>query len=92
MSDLEEETRITQQVSAPNMPASKAAPAIAESSKMDTVELTDIQNGETKLPLHEDIMQLARLGEVVPIEKLIRDGKYTASYKDHEGITPLHVR
>ena len=92
MSDLEEATQTTQQTNAPNMPASKAAPTTAEPSKMDTVELSHMQNGEAKLPLQEDIMQLARLGEIVPIEKLIKDGKYTASYKDLEGITPLHVR
>ena len=92
MSDLEDATLTTQQTSAPSMPSSKSAPASAETSKMDTVELSSMQNGDTKLPLHEDIMQLARLGEILPIEKLIQDGKYTANYKDHEGITPLHVR
>ena len=46
---------------------------------------------ETKLPLHEDIMQLARLGEIGPIQKLFDEGKFDATYKDDEGITPLHV-
>lgn len=44
-----------------------------------------------KLPLHEDLMQLARLGEVGPIRKLFEDGKYDVKYKDEQGITPLHV-
>ena len=44
-----------------------------------------------KLPLHEDIMQLARLGEIGPIQKLVEDGKYDIKYKDEQGITPLHV-
>ena len=44
-----------------------------------------------KLPLHEDIMQLARLGEVGPIQTLFDEGKYDAKYADEEGITPLHV-
>ena len=48
-----------------------------------------IQDG--KLPLLEDIMQLARLGEIGPIQKLFDEGKSDAKYKDHEGITPLHV-
>ena len=47
---------------------------------------------EDKLPLHEDIMQLARLGEIGPIQKLFEEGKYTIDYRDEEGITPLHVR
>ncbi|KAL8672090.1 MAG: hypothetical protein Q9168_003450 [Polycauliona sp. 1 TL-2023] len=45
---------------------------------------------ESKLPLHEDIMQLARLGELGPVQKLLDEGKYTANYKDSEDITPLH--
>lgn len=50
------------------------------------------EDPESKLPLHEDIMQLARLGELGPIQKLLDEGKYTADYKDAENITPLHVR
>ena len=92
MSDLEDATQIAQETHAPSMPPSKLSPATAETSKTDNVELASLQNGDIKLPLHEDIMQLARLGEIVPIEKLIQEGKYTANYKDHEGITPLHVR
>ena len=50
-----------------------------------------ISKFENKLPLHEDVMQLARLGEIGPIQKLFEEGKYSATYKDDEGITPLHV-
>ena len=46
---------------------------------------------EDKPPLHEDIMQLARLGEIGPVQTLFETGKFNATYKDHEGITPLHV-
>jgi len=57
-----------------------------------TLELENMEGAaETKLPLHEDIMQLARLGEVGPVQKLFEEGKYDANYKDAEGITPLHV-
>lgn len=48
-------------------------------------------SADDKLPLHEDLMQLARLGEVGPVQKLFQDGKYDAQYMDEEGITPLHV-
>ena len=44
-----------------------------------------------KLPLHEDIMQLAMLGELGPIQKLLDEGKYSVKYQDAEEITPLHV-
>lgn len=57
------------------------------------VELRDMDESaaEVKLPLHEDVMQLARLGEIGPIQKLFEEGKYDARYKDKEDITPLHV-
>ena len=51
-----------------------------------------LAQNEVKLPLHEDIMQLARLGEIGPIQKLLETGKYDATYRDEENITPLHVR
>ena len=59
----------------------------------EAVELKSRENssGQDKLPLHEDVMQLARLGEIGPIQKLFEEGKYTPEYKDDEGITPLHV-
>lgn len=47
---------------------------------------------QRKLPVEEDIMQLARLGEIGAIQKLFDSGKYDATYADEEGITPLHVR
>jgi len=48
--------------------------------------------GRPALPVEEDIMQLARLGEVGAIQKLFETGKYDPNYKDEQGITPLHVR
>ena len=56
------------------------------------MELSQLASAdEAKLPLHEDIMQLAMLGEIGPIQKLIHDGKFSVNHKDREGITPLHV-
>jgi ankyrin repeat protein len=40
----------------------------------------------------EDIMQLARLGDIPAMEKLFESKGYDATYMDDEGITPLHVR
>ncbi|EAS35590.2 palmitoyltransferase akr1 [Coccidioides immitis RS] len=57
------------------------------------VELKDINSrneGERALPIEEDIMQLARLGEIGAIQKLFESGKYDAKYRDEEDITPLH--
>ncbi|KAM5443942.1 palmitoyltransferase akr1 [Microsporum ferrugineum] len=42
------------------------------------------------IALELDIMQLARLGEIAAIKELFDSGKYDISYRDEEGITPLH--
>ncbi|PSN69248.1 palmitoyltransferas-like protein akr1 [Corynespora cassiicola Philippines] len=54
------------------------------------VELEDMADKKPALPLEEDIMQLARLGEIAAIQKLFDSGRYDATYKDEQGITPLH--
>lgn len=41
-------------------------------------------------PPENDIMQLARIGDIVAMEKLLESGDYDATYSDDEGITPLH--
>jgi hypothetical protein len=66
--------------------ASKESP-----SKGDGHELQDLDS-KPLLPIEEDIMQLARLGEIGAIQKLFDSGKFDASYADEQGITPLHVR
>lgn len=42
-------------------------------------------------PPENDIMQLARVGNVPAMEKLFEEGEFDATYTDDEGITPLHV-
>ncbi len=54
-------------------------------------ELSEIPDKGPSVPLEEDIMQLARLGEIKAIQKLFDSGKFDATYKDEQGITPLHV-
>lgn len=71
-----------------NGKASAAPPKVTGEGK---VELDKMAPPEDKLPLHEDIMQLARLGEIGPIQTLFETGKFNARYKDQENITPLHV-
>ena len=70
----------------PNAKASVASPKVTPD---ENVELGDLAH---KLPLHEDVMQLARLGEVGPVQKLFEDGKVHSDFTDEECITPLHVR
>jgi hypothetical protein len=56
------------------------------------MELEDVsKDAAPTIPLEKDIMQLARLGEIGAIQKLFDNGEYDASYRDNEGITPLHV-
>ncbi|BAE65354.1 ankyrin repeat protein [Aspergillus flavus] len=42
------------------------------------------------IPLGEDIMQIARIGEVPAMQRLFDEKKFSANHKDEEGITPLH--
>ncbi|EDN10969.1 palmitoyltransferase akr1 [Histoplasma mississippiense (nom. inval.)] len=67
------------------------------STRENELELKDIKpedgnggNPKPSLPIEEDIMQLARLGEIAAIQKLFESGKFNARYADEEGITPLH--
>ena len=69
-----------------NGKASAVPPKVTGGNAVDKMMLP-----EDKPPLHEDIMQLARLGEIGPVQSLFETGKFNATYKDHEGITPLHV-
>ncbi|KAF9734413.1 hypothetical protein PMIN06_009966 [Paraphaeosphaeria minitans] len=53
-------------------------------------ELEEMGDKKPNVPLEEDVMQLARLGEMAAIQKLFDSGKYDATYQDEQGITPLH--
>jgi hypothetical protein len=79
------------QNNSPSMPNGKATAAAPKLSDDDHVELSDILPAGPALTPEEDIMQLARLGDIPAIERLYDSGKYDASYCDEEGITPLHV-
>jgi palmitoyltransferase ZDHHC13/17 len=72
----------------PNGKASAAPPKLTE----EGMEMKDIHNNaKPSLPIEEDLMQLARMGEIGAIQRLFEKGKFSATYKDEEGITPLHV-
>lgn len=70
----------------------KAANGSVTTEDQSHVELKDMPSAQGSLPIEEDIMQLARLGEIGAIQKLFDAGKYDATYADEQGITPLHVR
>lgn len=79
----------TPKKNAPIMPNGKSnavAPALSDDNH---VELGDMTPPEQPA---EDIMQLARIGDIQAVERLFENGTYDATYCDGEGITPLHVR
>lgn len=59
---------------------------------LDKVELSDLDSSPPPLPVEQDLMQLARLGELRAIQKLFDRGLYSAKSTDDQGITALHVR
>jgi protein AFG1 len=61
------------------------------SDGLDKVELSDLDSSPPRqLPVEQDLMLLARLGELRAIQKLFDSGKYTARSTDEQGITALH--
>ncbi|TVY59700.1 Palmitoyltransferase AKR1 [Lachnellula suecica] len=70
-----------------NGKASVAAPKLSDD---DHVEMEEILSAGSPVNPDEDIMQLARLGDIQGIENLFDSGKFNAAYADAEGITPLH--
>lgn len=72
-------------------PGPKAAAVATKLSDDDHVELADMLPTAPEQSPEDDIMQLARIGDVPGIEKLYDSGKFEPTYCDGEGITPLHV-
>lgn len=79
-------------MTAPSPPDSRGPGQQHENDNDGDVELATMADQKPSLPVEEDIMQLARLGEIASIQKLFDSGKFDATYKDEQGITPLHVR
>jgi hypothetical protein len=70
----------------PIQPSSKSAAAAPKLAS--EMEMGSLPADEQDPP--DDIMQLARIGDVAAMEKLFESGDYDATYSDDEGITPLH--
>lgn len=90
---------------APRQPASKSAAAAPKlNSDMEMADIPGsgrlseegpaLQQPKQQEPLlaeEEDVMHLARIGDIPAMEKLFESKGYDATYTDDEGITPLHV-
>lgn len=72
-------------------PTGKTSVATPKLSDDEHVEMEEIISPGSPVNPDEDIMQLARLGDIQGIEKLFGSGKFDGTYADAEGITPLHV-
>ncbi|KAK9781830.1 putative Palmitoyltransferase [Seiridium cardinale] len=73
---------------APIQPSNKGTAAAPQLSS-ETLEMGSLPGAAEAVP-EEDIMHLARVGNIPAMEKLFEKGEYDATYKDREGITPLH--
>lgn len=70
----------------PGQPASKSATVAPKlNSEMELGALPGLETAQN------DIMQVARKGDIAAMEKLLDSGDFDATYSDEEGITPLHV-
>ncbi|KAI0167430.1 hypothetical protein BJ166DRAFT_519924 [Pestalotiopsis sp. NC0098] len=72
---------------APIQPSNKGSAAAPQLSA-EAMEMGNMPGGDS--PPQEDIMQLARVGNIQGMEKLFEKGDFDATYADDEGITPLH--
>lgn len=76
--------------------SSAAAPKLNSDMEMADIpgngQASDEELQQLEQQEEDDIMQLARLGDIPAMEKLFESKGYDATYADEEGITPLHVR
>lgn len=79
----------THSVGAPIQPSSKG-PAVAPKLNSQEMEMGNLPSGDPP-PSEPDIMQIARVGDIIAMEKLFDSSDFDATYTDDEGITPLHV-
>jgi len=79
------------QNNSPMMPTGKSKAVAPKLSDDGHVELDEMLPPGPIAKPDEDIMQLARLGDIQGIERLYESGKFDSAYCDAEGITPLHV-
>ena len=70
---------------------SSAGSSPGKDDGLGKVELSDLDASPPRLPVEQDLMQLARLGELRSIQRLFDSGRYTARSTDEQGITALHV-
>ncbi|KAK4210704.1 putative palmitoyltransferase [Rhypophila decipiens] len=70
--------------SAPAQPPTKSGTATPKLN--NEMELGDLPGDAPQ----NDIMQMARIGDIPGMEKLFESADYDATYTDEEGITPLH--
>jgi len=78
-------------VSGDDRKASSSANSTPSKDGLDKVELSDLEASPPRSAVEQDLMQLARLGELRSIQRLFDTGKHNARSTDEQGITALHV-
>lgn len=73
-------------------PTESREPSLGQTSRDVEMKSLHPEASKTPIPLGEDVMQLARMGEVGAMRELFAAKKFTPNHRDEEGITPLHVR
>lgn len=75
----------------PSSKSTAAAPKLNSDMEMGALPADGQVQGQQPQDDEDDIMQLARVGDIPAMEKLFATGGLDATYTDDEGITPLHV-
>ncbi|KAG9244655.1 hypothetical protein BJ878DRAFT_440949 [Calycina marina] len=71
---------------APNGKASALVPKLSDDAHVELANMLPTSPED----FDQDIMQMARVGDIQGIQRLYDSGKFDATCCDHEGITPLH--
>lgn len=79
-------------MSAKPSPTESREPSPGQTSHDVEMKSLSPEASKNPIPPGEDVMQLARMGEVGAMRELFAAKKFTPNHRDEEGITPLHVR
>src|SRR5690349_21119076 len=91
LSSIEDKTKNTSRLSPLMLNGKGSSLAPQLSLDDDNLEMKNIAAAEPVVNSSQDIMQLARLGDIAAVQKLYDTVIFTPLYCDVEGITPLHV-
>ncbi|KAF2774173.1 Palmitoyltransferase akr1, ankyrin repeat-containing protein akr1 [Teratosphaeria nubilosa] len=74
----------------PDRKASSSADSSPDKDGLERVQMSDLDSSPPRLPVEQDLMRLARLGDLRAVQRLFDSGKFSARSTDEQGITALH--